>query len=179
MFPSFSTCFQHKKHCFSAMLLSRMLSHTGKHDKTLTGINVFATMSYSLLHQGLSHTIVTVMANWKCFIFLGSSQSESILKLKRRFLKDKKGIDVYFAKREIARQKLRTVQFKNIFDETSVDVKAHKDSDIINTVVTNCFKLKFLVRLQWEYNTSLALQKHHVNLFLQSFRSVSTDFHQC
>ena len=112
-------------------------------------------------------------------LFVGSSQSESILKLKRRFLKDKKGIDVYFAKREIARQKLRTVEFKYIFDETSVDVKTHKDSDIINTVVTNCFKLRFLVRLHDEYNTSLALQKHHVNLFLQSFRSVSTDFHQC
>jgi hypothetical protein len=31
------------------------------------------------------------------------------MKLKRRFLKDRKGTDVYFAKREIARQKIRTV----------------------------------------------------------------------
>ncbi|CAB4005561.1 DNA-dependent kinase catalytic subunit-like [Paramuricea clavata] len=37
-----------------------------------------------------------------------SSQSENIMKLKRRFLKDRKGADVYFAKREVARQKVRT-----------------------------------------------------------------------
>ena len=28
-------------------------------------------------------------------------------------------------------------------------------------------------------NTCLALWKHHVNLLLQSFRSVSSDLHQC
>ena len=38
---------------------------------------------------------------------------------------------------------------------------------------------KFLVRLHGEYNPNLALWKHHVNLLLQSFRSVSSDLHQC
>ena len=35
------------------------------------------------------------------------------------------------------------------------------------------FDFKFLVSLHGEYNTSLALWKHHVNLSLQSFRPVS------
>ena len=34
---------------------------------------------------------------------------------------------------------------------------------------------KFLVRLHGEYNTSLALWKHHANLLLPRFRPVSTD----
>ena len=34
------------------------------------------------------------------------------------------------------------------------------------------FSLKFLVHLHGEYNTNLALWKHHENLLLQSFRSV-------
>ena len=34
---------------------------------------------------------------------------------------------------------------------------------------------KFPVRLHGEYNTSLAFWKHHVNLLLQSFWSVSSD----
>ena len=38
---------------------------------------------------------------------------------------------------------------------------------------------EFLVRLHGEYNTSLALWKHHVNLLLQSFPSVSSDLRQC
>ena len=37
---------------------------------------------------------------------------------------------------------------------------------------------KFVVRLHSEYNTILALWKHHVNLLLQSFRSVSSDLHR-
>ena len=42
-------------------------------------------------------------------------------------------------------------------------------------ITSNVFK--FLLRLHGEYNTSLALWKHHVNLLLQSFRSVSSDLH--
>ena len=38
---------------------------------------------------------------------------------------------------------------------------------------------KFFVRLHGEYNASLALWKHHVSLLLPSFRSVSSDLHQC
>ena len=38
---------------------------------------------------------------------------------------------------------------------------------------------KFSVRLHGEYKTGLALLKHHLNLILQSFRSVSLDLHQC
>ena len=38
---------------------------------------------------------------------------------------------------------------------------------------------KFLVRLHVEYNTSVALWKHQVNLLLQSFPSVSSDLCQC
>ena len=38
---------------------------------------------------------------------------------------------------------------------------------------------KFLVRLHGEYNTSLALSKHHVNLSLQSFRFLRSDLPSC
>ena len=51
----------------------------------------------------------------------------------------------------------------------------------VENVLNNVF-YKFLVRLHQlhdEYNTSLDLWKHHVNLLLQSFRSVSSDIHQC
>ena len=41
------------------------------------------------------------------------------------------------------------------------------------------FAYKFPVRLHGEYNSSLALWKHHVNLLLQSFRSINSDIHQC
>ena len=37
---------------------------------------------------------------------------------------------------------------------------------------------KFFVILHGEYNTSLALWKHYINLLLQNFCSVSSDFHQ-
>ena len=41
-------------------------------------------------------------------------------------------------------------------------------------VFDDCYS-KFIVRLHGEYNTSLALWKHHVNLLLQRFRSVSSN----
>ena len=41
-----------------------------------------------------------------------------------------------------------------------------------------CIKYNFLARLHGEYNTSLALWKHHVNLLLESFRSVSSDLYE-
>ena len=40
-------------------------------------------------------------------------------------------------------------------------------------------RLKSLVRLHGEYNNSSALWKHHVNLLLQSFPSISLDLQQC
>ena len=50
----------------------------------------------------------------------------------------------------------------------------------VNNWYWDLSQFKFLVRLHGEYNicTCLALWKHHVNLLLQSFRSVSSDLHQ-
>ena len=48
-----------------------------------------------------------------------------------------------------------------------------------NEMSDNLINDKFLVCLHGEQYTCLALRKHHVNLLLQSFRSVSSDLHQC
>ena len=49
----------------------------------------------------------------KCeILFSDNSQSENIMKLKRRFLKDKSGTNVFYAKMEMKRKKLRQVLSK-------------------------------------------------------------------
>ena len=46
----------------------------------------------------------------KCeILFSDNSQSENIMKLKRRFFKDKSGTNVFYAKMEMKRKKLRQV----------------------------------------------------------------------
>ena len=49
------------------------------------------------------------------------------------------------------------------------------------SLLPSCFAVKryYAKGLINLYYTGLALWKHHVNLLLQSFRSVSSDFHQC
>ncbi|XP_028413162.1 DNA-dependent protein kinase catalytic subunit-like [Dendronephthya gigantea] len=62
-----------------------------------------------------------------------SSQLQNIRKLKRRFVKDRKETDVYFAKKEIARQKLRTesVQRQKVARENKVVMyRKYREGDL-------------------------------------------------
>lgn len=43
------------------------------------------------------------------YFVIDNSQSENIMKLKRRFLKDRSGANVFYAKRELARKKMHRV----------------------------------------------------------------------
>ena len=63
----------------------------------------------------------------------------------------------------------------NIFLSTNNKVNDQSNRPIICCKQQYVFKL--FVCLHGEYNTSLDLWKHHVNLLLQSFRSVSSDLH--
>ena len=69
------------------------------------------------------------------------------------------------------------------FQRTKLNVNSAKYIDRVHILNIDLLRNQnissLIVRLHGEYKTNLALWKHHVNLLLQSFRSVGLDLHQC